>query len=791
MASAGSLPRWIRALARVFVGGRRAPVPSLEPLKRALDSDSTGHLILDGQGRLILANAVFRSFFSGDPLASLEQCLFQQGAGGALSEVRAGAFQTLDVEVPRAPLQEKTLWLRITGRSVDPSFVHWTATDITAEHEELQALRSEQSRLMAFMDQAPVGFYAADQHGRFRFVNATFARWLGCVAADLVTGGRKVHDLLVDPPSECAPYDLLPGGGAEQVGEVRFIGGGERRFPAHVLQTIVGADGGRKGVRTRTVVRDLTPEREWQEALRLSEQRFQRFFEDAPTGIALVNAGGVLVECNRAFADLTGVALASLPGRGIIGLIRPEGRGELLSRLAALARGEEPPRGDGARGDGARGDGLLAPLEVKLGQEGRERVAQLFVSRLGGPGEAGTNAVMILHCLDTTERRNLEHQFAQSQKMQAVGQLAGGIAHDFNNLLTAMIGFCDLLLLRHKPGDHDFADLMQVKQNANRAANLVRQLLAFSRRQTLQPRVLDISDVLAELSHLLRRLIGENIDLRLAHGRDLGLVRVDQGQLEQVMINLAVNARDAMPHGGRLSLATDNCTLSVPLRSLPEDIPAGDYVRVTLEDTGTGIPPDVLPRIFEPFFTTKPVGAGTGLGLSTVYGIIRQTGGFVGVESTPDAGTRFTLFLPRHLGEQKREAAVDREPRGGDLTGSATILLVEDEDPVRVFAARALRNKGYRVLEARSGEGGLEQFSEAEGAIDLLISDVVMPEMDGPTLLRAIRRQSPGLRAILISGYAEEVVREQFTESGPVHFLPKPFSLKQLAAKVKDVLQDG
>src|SRR6185437_16020717 len=324
--------------------------------------------------------------------------------------------------------------------------------------------------------------------------------------------------------------------------------------------------------------------------------------------------------------------------------------------------------------------------------------------------EDGQSGV-ILHFIDTTEQKSLEVQFAQSQKMQAVGQLAGGVAHDFNNLLTAMIGFCDLLLLRFRPGDPSFADIMQIKQNANRAANLVRQLLAFSRQQTLQPRVLNITDVLAELSHLLRRLIGENIELKMVHGRDLGLVKVDQGQLEQVIINLVVNARDAMRGGGTLTVRTSNITNADPTHSGHEIMPPGDYVLIEVEDTGEGIPKENLVRIFEPFFSTKEVGSGTGLGLSTVYGIVKQTGGFVFVDSAPGRGATFTIYLPRHQASEALLAPRNELAEGGatarDLTGAGTVLLVEDEDPVRLFSARALRNKGYRVIEAKSGEAAL------------------------------------------------------------------------------------
>ncbi|MEA2783296.1 MAG: two-component system, cell cycle sensor histidine kinase and response regulator CckA [Rhodospirillaceae bacterium] len=386
--------------------------------------------------------------------------------------------------------------------------------------------------------------------------------------------------------------------------------------------------------------------------------------------------------------------------------------------------------------------------------------------------------------------KRLEAQLAQTLRLQAVGQLAGGIAHDFNNLLTAMIGFCDLLLLRHRPGDQSFADVMQIRQNANRAASLVRQLLAYSRQQTLQPRVISLAEVLAELAHLLHRLIGGKIDLKIEHGSDLYPVLVDQGQLEQVVINLAVNARDAMPDGGTLIIRTANASLTQPFAAAGEMMPAGDYVRIDVIDTGTGIPPEIVDRIFEPFFSTKPVGAGTGLGLSTVYGIVRQSGGYIVLDSKMGAGTTFSIYMPRHAQSAVATPRRDGEEEAArDLTGAGTILLVEDEDAVRLFSARALRNKGYKVLEARSGEAALDILSQEGEPVDLLVTDVVMPEMDGPALVERVRGQRPDMKVIFISGYAESAFREQASDGSQLHFLAKPFSLKQLAGKVKDVLE--
>jgi two-component system, cell cycle sensor histidine kinase and response regulator CckA len=486
-----------------------------------------------------------------------------------------------------------------------------------------------------------------------------------------------------------------------------------------------------------------------------------------------------------------------LIGGELIGLLNEGERAAIAARLAAAADGEVDREPIEIRLERSREKTIVLLLSRFCNQEGESPPVGTVGRDAALPGaapiKAGAEGVLMLYLIDVTEQKNLEAQFAQSQKMQAVGQLAGGVAHDFNNLLTAMIGFCDLLLLRSRPGDPAFADIMQIKQNANRAANLVRQLLAFSRQQTLQPRVLDITDILIELSHLLRRLIGEDIEFDVVHGRDLGLVKVDQGQLEQVVINLAVNARDAMPNGGRLTIRTANIRQAQPLRRGHEVMPAGDYVLIEVADTGIGISPANLARIFEPFFSTKEVGSGTGLGLSTVYGIVKQTGGFVFVDSTPSRGTAFDIFLPRHeAGEAVSAGRADPAESAGfkDLTGSGSVILVEDDDAVRMFGARALRNKGYRVIEAKSGEAALDLIRDAAEKIDLLITDVVMPQMDGPALIREVRRIDPDIKIIFISGYTEDTFRQRLDSDSEIHFLAKPFSLKQLAIKVKDVINE-
>jgi two-component system cell cycle sensor histidine kinase/response regulator CckA len=372
--------------------------------------------------------------------------------------------------------------------------------------------------------------------------------------------------------------------------------------------------------------------------------------------------------------------------------------------------------------------------------------------------------------------------------MQAVGQLAGGVAHDFNNVLTAIIGFSDLLLLKHKPSDPSFADIMSIKQSANRAAGLVRQLLAFSRRQTLRPQVLEVPTHIGDLTVFLKRLIGDQITLDVDAGREVWPVRADLVQLEQVIINLVVNARDAMPDGGQVTLETRNVASAEAETFHYEGMPPADYVLIEVRDTGTGMSPETMAKIFEPFFSTKELGKGTGLGLSMVYGIIKQTGGFIYPESTPGQGTTFRIFLPRHIPTAEEIEAKTEQAPVKDLTGHERILLVEDEESVRAFSARALSTTGYEVFEADSGEEALEVLDGIEGGVDLLISDVVMPEMDGPALLVEARKRYPDLRVIFVSGYAEESVRKDIEDDRSVEFLAKPYSLDQINSKVKEVL---
>jgi len=435
--------------------------------------------------------------------------------------------------------------------------------------------------------------------------------------------------------------------------------------------------------------------------------------------------------------------------------------------------------------EAASGRGLLKPEIVRAVIPGQELYLQITLGRMLEKGEV----VLVGILNDATELKTLEAQFVQSQKMQAIGQLAGGVAHDFNNLLTAISGHCDLLLLRHDARDPDYADLIQISQNANRAASLVGQLLAFSRKQNLKPQSLDLRDTMVDLAHLLNRLIGERVQLDVTHAPGPQLIRADRRQLEQVIVNLVVNARDAMPDGGKITVQTRSEFLSEELTRDRARLLPGDYVVIEVADTGVGIPEEVVSKIFEPFFTTKKTGEGTGLGLSTAYGIVKQTGGFIFVDSRPNEGTTFSLYFPAASPDDPKAEAPKRSRA---LTAprklEASILLVEDEAPVRAFACRALSLRGYNVIEAENAEEALEILSDKQLTVDLFVTDVIMPGMDGPTWVRRALKDRPDTGVVFMSGYAEEGRAEKQSRIPNSDFLPKPFSLNQLTNLVHEKL---
>jgi two-component system, cell cycle sensor histidine kinase and response regulator CckA len=754
--------------------------------KAIADTNSDGLIVTDAESRILYANEAYMTFsgahgaadlrvverlFSGAPEVSeaiyrLAQAA-REGKRGA-EELRMSPPLTGDAAVA---------WYRIRVRPLDTlgrgRSTLWTVSDITRERERHENVFQELQHAIDFLDHAPAGFFSVEPGGAVSYLNATLAGWLDYDLAQFGSGGLKLSDIVA--ADGAALIDVVSGRPGEVKTEqfdVDLRRRDGRFLPVRILHRVSYSSDGTPGA-SRTLVINRAPGEEKAEDLRAAEVRFARFFNSTPMAIASVDAEGVILRSNAAFARLAPLALRTIAGDGgpaiYRGIIERDREG-LQAAIAAAGQGK----------------GDIDPVDATLIGPG-ERSARFYVSAADPSGDDGASATVF--ALDTTEQRTLEKNFLQSQKMQAIGQLAGGIAHDFNNVLTAIIGYSDLLLANHRPTDPSFQDIMQIKQNANRAAGLVRQLLAFSRRQTLRPQILQLSEVLSELEMLLRRLVGETIVLDIKHGRDLWLVKADLNQFEQVVVNLVVNARDAMAEGGRISLHTRNVSAADCAAFQEKALPPGDYVLVEVQDTGHGIPPEVLDKIFEPFFTTKEVGKGTGLGLSMVYGIVKQTGGYVFPESKPGSGATFRIFLPRHLptiADEPVRKEIVKPP--ADLTGRGAILLVEDEEAVRAFASRALASRGYTVLEAESGLEALKVVEAAGGAIDLIVSDVIMPEMDGPSMLAELRRTGLTAKIIFVSGYADDAFAKNLPEGEEFLFLPKPFTLKQLVEAVKGAM---
>ena len=485
-------------------------------------------------------------------------------------------------------------------------------------------------------------------------------------------------------------------------------------------------------------------------------------FEKLPVPLLRVATDGAILSFNPSAAEFVGGTLT----KG--------------AQLADLMEGLGRPLADWLS-ETASGRAVQHSEFLRLKRPDKEMFVQVSLSRVTENDESSLIAVLS----DATQLKTLEAQFVQSQKMHAIGQLAGGVAHDFNNLLTAISGHCDLLLLRHDQGDADYSDLIQINQNSNRAAALVGQLLAFSRKQTLRPEVLDMRDTLSDLTHLLNRLVGEKVSLTLSHDPVLKSIRADKRQLEQVLMNLVVNARDAMPEGGEIRIETESRTLITPMNRERVTVPVGEYVTVRVVDHGTGISADKLQKVFEPFFTTKRTGEGTGLGLSTAYGIVKQTGGYIFVDSKLGEGTCFTLLFPVIVANSDMPTVPKKEKTiSAPNHGDGLILLVEDEAPVRAFASRALRLRGYTVLEADSAEAALKTLEDESLNIDLFVTDVVMPGKDGPSWVKEAMLVRPDVRVVFVSGYAEDKLSDTQAKIPNSVFLPKPFSLNELTETV-------
>jgi two-component system, cell cycle sensor histidine kinase and response regulator CckA len=722
----------------VIVSRRKAPVAAIEAVPRtdvallraALDCSEAAAAVTDSDGRLVAANSVYQQWFGargplelagGEALRAALVAARRDGHGRAGLVV---ADARIAVEIDRAGFDESQFVWRV-ARAVEPDAAAEARRLVTGEPGDR-------------LGQAGVMSLVADAEGNL--IAASRAFLVRATADGVAVPGTPLVELLTVSPE----------------GALLFAREGKNGPPLRIIQAPL-TDAAEDGPSLFLLLDDAGG------FGREGGASINALLEILPLGLALADRDGRFVYLNSAFRRAAGLSREA----------EPTWPGDLVVDEDKAAVSDSVRRF-------ARGPSMSGDIAVRLQSKPEEPVA-LTVAGARGLGDAA----VLLSLKDNTEEDRLKRQVAQATKMQAVGQLAGGVAHDFNNILTAIIGHCDLMLMRHTPGDSDYDDIQQIRSNSNRAAGLTRQLLAFSRQQTLRPQVLQLPDVIAEVSTLLKRLLGETVTLQVKHGRSLGPVRADPGQLEQVIVNLAVNARDAMPEGGTLTIQTYSVSADDVRRMGSEILPIADYTALRVSDSGTGIPANVLPKIFEPFFTTKEVGKGTGLGLSTVYGIVKQSGGFIFAESEPGQGTSFVIYLPVNRAEAAASGRKAKES-AGELWGSGTILLVEDEATVRAVAERALTRHGYTVLLAENGEAAIE-ILQRERKIDLMISDVVMPTMDGPTTAREARKLLPDLPILFISGYAEEQLRQSI-DLERVAFLAKPFSVQRLAEATRDSL---
>jgi len=709
---------------------------SKHALKFLLETEHEARQIRSHKNKIIASNSKGKALFGkkGNPFAFLSAALYPDKLLKLEQAYQTATPFSIQIETP-AKVYEITL--RPIKRSI-----MIIAEDIS-DKIQIQNLLDEQRNLFqdAF-DQAEFGVYIIQDDGHFLFANERLCRWLSTSPQQIKK--ENIQRYL-----------------AGDISSLKSEGVGQTKKPKLLLkQTAFDTEG-----QTFFWGVAALPE---EKAVSADDSSFEK----APVGIIWVNASDMSVQkANPMALKLTGLTKEDLENKKLP-LLLDEGEDLLSLKLSKLImRAQKMEKCElSFRSPDGRSHSVMAYIMPDEREEQIERFA--------------------FYLTDLNEKKTLQLQMAHAQKMQAMGQLAGGVAHDFNNLLTAIIGFSDLLLQKHTMGDPSFADIMQIKHNANRASSLVGQLLAFSRKQPLKPKLLDLADEFSDLSALLHRSIGPKINLVTEHESGLGYIKFDPNQLTQVFLNLAVNARDAMPNGGTLSIKSHIEHVKKARLVGSETMIAGTYVVIVVSDTGCGIEKENLGRIFEPFFTTKEgiAGSGTGLGLSTVYGIISQTDGYIDVSSTVGKGTTFTIYLPRFEKEEKAQKA---EKKHTPLSlQRATILLVEDEDAVRMFASRVLRNKGFTVIEYPNAEEALAEIEKGT-PIDLLLTDMMMPGMDGETLATLAKEKHPEIKVILMSGYSEDFARHGKDESKTFSFLPKPFSLDTLVEKVKEILHSG
>lgn len=746
---ASAVVGYFTALGRAKRGGGRI---DWALVRAALESQSVALAITDAEDRLVSANAAYGARAGGFP-APFELAA-EADRRDALITAAAAARRDgngfADIELTGEDGQSRRLRITVRPAEQGREYLLWTLRRDRVDKAVDDLREMVEGAFGNWLGRAEMAAAVAGKDGHVLAANSQFYNAIGRQPEAVALNLGNLVDLDDDGDAW-----LLANAGS---------GHAERR-PVSFDRFALGDGDPEHAVAYLFLIKSRAPRRPSVAAE--TPESLPALLGVLPIGLALADSHGKLVLTNDAFMHAAGIDDDDAPLYPS-DLVEQEDKAVVADMVRRAAGGL----------------GGLRDLRVRLKHRPEEPVI-LTIGR--APWES--EATVVLSLKDNREQLKLEKQITQATKMQAVGQLAGGVAHDFNNILTAVLGYCDLMMMRHSPGDPDFDDINQIRQNANRAANLVRQLLAFSRQQTLRPQLIQVSDVIAELSHLLKRLLGERITLKVEHGRNLAPVRADPGQMEQVIVNLAVNARDAMEEGGELTISTFAVSPHDVRRLKREEMPAADYVAIAVKDTGHGIPASEIGKIFEPFFTTKEVGRGTGLGLSTVYGIVKQSGGFIFADSKAAEGTVFTIYLPEQeapvSAETKARARGDEEPSWGE----GRILIAEDEHMVRAVAERALARNGYEVQTAENGEVALELLEGMGEEPDLLITDVVMPVMDGPTLVEHARELFPDLKIIFMSGYAEEQLRKSITIDS-VEFLAKPFSVADITEKVRATLED-
>ncbi|MEG8098797.1 cell cycle histidine kinase CckA [Candidatus Liberibacter brunswickensis] len=769
-----------------------------------MDSEPEGILITNERGYVIYANDAYHNLTNvvwNKRIKSLESILsHNQEASEALYRLinrlhlkKEGSEEFRLMQPLNNNSQEsKPHWYRLKARILSFSsnkeklLYAWRITDITSERKDQEKFFRELQNAIDYLDHSPVGFMSADHQGKLLYINATLAEWIGI-------------DLTTFTPRSISIGDIIAGEGIALIQAVRTelnhqktvtIDLDLRRIdnghgiPVKLVHHILASYDDNPGEsRTVVVSRKNCDPKDSSETI--ANMRFNRFFNNIPMAIASIDRKGRILRTNAYFLKIFPNAIkGDGTSNDIFSIVH---KNEKLKIISALDDANDQ-----------KSD--IPPIDSPHPKD-ENRHFRFYINATLDPSKEAPEEQAILYTVEITEQKALEARMAQTQKLNAVGTLAGGIAHDFNNVLTAILLSSDHLLLQSRSSDASFADLMEIKHNANRAAILVRKLLAFSRKQTMCLTVLNLSEVIGNLRMMIQKLISEppQVKLTVDYERDLWDVKTDLSQFEQVIVNLCVNAHHAimLKEGGSLTIRTRNVPATEIHKFNYSDLPIKDMVLIEVEDTGIGMSPDIVEKIFEPFFTTKEVGKGTGLGLSVVYGIIRQSGGYILPESEVGKGSIFRIFLPRHINtedikESDRSQNISIKPREkpADLTGnSAVVLLVEDEDSVRRGSKRMLETRGYTVHEACSGTDAMKIMEKLQGKVDIVVSDVVMPEMDGPTLLRELRKKYPDLKFIFISGYAEDAFSKNLPKDAKFGFLSKPFSLKQLATSVHELLE--